>query len=78
MSGRQEPNESGERKGEREMRGDLSKAGQHHLTDSVYVREKKHQTHFHDLCLSSQHYSLYPSPQNRSSQSKLNSFKCIF
>lgn len=43
MSGRQEPNESGERNGERERKdgGDLSKGGQHYLTDSVYVRGKK-------------------------------------
>lgn len=78
MSGRQNPNESGERKGERERKdgGDLSKAGQQMPCRLCLFEGKKHQTHFHEQCLSSQRYSVYPSPQIRASLSKLK--KCIF
>lgn len=43
MSGRQEQNESGERKGGRERKDGEAKQ------DSTALQKDKHQTHFHDL-----------------------------
>lgn len=67
-----------EREWERNDRGDLSYTGQHSLIHSIYVGVKKHWTHYHDLCLSSQHYGVYPSSPIRVNQSEINCLKCIF
>lgn len=73
MSGGRKPNESGERNEERERedRADLSSTGQHCLTDCVYMKKKRCQTHFHDLCLSSEHRCvLFTSNQGQPEQIK--------